>query len=228
MSNWLEQAVTEERTWCEVRRVVSELDAHLLASSDAINTVLEASPTLLKNDRTTTLATYKVANETLVIKRYNARNQWHKVKRSLRRTRAERCWQLSYLFFKAGLNVARPVMLLEERFGPFRQNAFFVNEMLKGEELLSALPKMNAREQQQVKVAINEAFVIMQNAMLTHGDMKASNLIWNNGLLYFIDLDAAQFHRSKLTWVKANNKDRKRFLKNWCDDPVLNALFDDI
>lgn len=228
MTQWLKQRTVSVQGWFEKRISVQNYSKQIPLSVDALNNVLANKEMLLKDDQTTTVARYKLLNENMVIKRYNPRTQWHKIKRALRRTRADRCWQMSYIFAQAGLHVARPVLMLEHRFGPIRFNAYFVNQLLEGEELLSALPKMDASEQALVKQAMMLAFQKMNRAMITHGDLKASNLIWKDKTLYFIDLDAAQVHRSKATWAKANNKDRKRFLKNWRDQPALLSLFEEL
>ena len=227
-NNWLKQSLFHEKHWFKKGCGVNELCAPPLRNVNGINAAIKNPLARLKNDRTTTVVMHKVAGEKFVVKRYNPRNQWHKIKRALRQTRAQRCWQMSYLFAQVGLNVARPIMMLEQRFGPLRGDAFFVNQMLEGQELLSALPKMQQDEQHKVKAALVDAFEVMAKSMISHGDMKASNLIWTGQLLYFIDLDAAQQHRSKSAWLKANQKDRKRFLKNWQNSPELLALFSDL
>lgn len=226
--DWQTQGVDQFRGWFEKRKSASEFTSQIPLTSASLAEALGNSMSILKDDRTTTVARYAIANSSLVIKRYNPRNQWHKIKRALRRTRADRCWRMSYLFAQAGLNVARPVLMLEECFGPFRKDAFFINQMLIGVELLVALPKMDDAERVLVKNAMLEAFTCMEQALISHGDMKATNLIWVTGQLFFIDLDAAQAHRSKVTWTQANNKDRKRFLKNWQDHPDIIELFSEL
>ena len=59
--------------------------------------------------------------------------------------------------------------------------------------------------------------------------MKATNLLWVDGALYFIDLDAAKKHAWwSLTWGKAHAKDKRRFLKNWAEKPDLLSLFSEL
>jgi len=58
--------------------------------------------------------------------------------------------------------------------------------------------------------------------------MKASNLIWDKGKLFFIDLDAATRHQTTWSWRMAHRKDKKRFLKNWREHPKLLALFNEL
>lgn len=183
----------------------------------------------LKNDLTTTVARISINQRDIILKRYNPRNTWHKVKRALRKSRARRCWKMSRVFSEAGLNVSPPIMMFEDRIGLIRMNAYFANEFLSGVELLSALPEMQRGERILVKEAITEAFAKLAAAKISHGDMKATNLLWVDQRLFFIDLDAAQRHRWwSLTWQRNHNRDRRRFLKNWEAQPELLALFSNL
>jgi tRNA A-37 threonylcarbamoyl transferase component Bud32 len=224
--DWAKQPVTRSIDWNSRVWMSSDYLGLLPLNAKSLNQLLVDTSTAFKHDRTTTVSRVQLADEAMVLKRYNPRNQWHKIKRALRRSRARRCWQMSYAFSEAGLNVAAPILMLEDRFGPFRLNAYFVNEFLEGQELMTVLPTMNDAQQLIVAAAIEDAFEKLKAARLTHGDLKASNLMWSNDRLYFIDLDAAQQHRNPVTWLKGHNKDRKRFLKNWQGDSQLLAIFD--
>lgn len=222
---WRNQAVNKTsslraRTW------VAESYAGIVpANKSELDVALARIDKPLKDDKTTTVAKLKMFEPALVLKRYNPRNRWHKVKRALRRSRARRCWQMSYAFAEAGLNVAAPVMMFEYRFGPLRLDAYFLNQFLAGQELLTLLPSLSSEEQALVASEVAAAFSKMKAAKLSHGDMKASNLIWSDQKLFFIDLDAAQQHSNSITWAAAHNKDRKRFMKNWASAPDLLKLF---
>jgi len=215
---WVKQPVTRTIDWNSRVWVSSDYLEKVPLSAKSLSTLLLDTSKAFKHDRTTTVARVELAGEAMVLKRYNPRSQWHKIKRALRRSRARRCWKMSYAFSEAGLNVAAPILMLEDRFGPFRLDAYFVNEFLGGQELMTLLPTMNDDQRKDVADAIDDAFKKMKAARLTHGDLKASNLMWSNEKLYFIDLDAAQQHSNPVTWLKSHNKDRKRFLKNWGED----------
>jgi len=132
---------------------------------------------------------------------------------------------MSSAFTCAGLNVADPALMFEKRFGPVRQNAYFMNRKLAGEELLDLLPEMPRATQEKVALEIKQIFAKMRRHKISHGDMKASNLIWQDGRLFFIDLDAAQKHITAIGWLAAHRKDKKRFLKNWrTQAPIMNLF----
>lgn len=222
---WLTQTIDKRLGWRGRVWLAEHYQGRVTPNKVGLDARLAGVVKPLKHDKTTTVAKLEFNGQPLVLKRYNPRSQWHKVKRALRRSRARRCWQMSYAFAEAGLNVAAPVMMFEYRFGPLRLDAYFIAQFLEGQELLTVLPSLCDQEKTLVAQEINAAFSKMEAAKLSHGDMKASNLIWSNQKLFFIDLDAAQQHRSLLSWTAAHHKDRKRFKKNWAGSAELLKLF---
>jgi len=224
LANWLEQPVNKVqslgfRCWrSDTFDQNQQLDAKQLDR-------LIASGRTLKDDRTTTVAQVEFQGEHIIIKRYNARSQWHRINRAVRRSRASRSWRSSYKFARAGLNVAKPLLMLEGRLSLLRRTAYFVSECVDGQELLSSLEGFSAAEQQTVLHEIQTAFNNMRVAKLSHGDLKATNLIWHQSRLVFIDLDASRSHAKQRSWQAAHTKDRARLLKNWRNNEELLQLF---
>ena len=66
-----------------------------------------------------------------------------------------------------------------------------------------------------------EAFKILREHRITHGDLKASNILlrWERPVL--IDLDAMRQHRTVSSYHNALNNDVCRFLQNWQNSPQL-------
>lgn len=221
---WLKQKVVCNKNRRAYYRVAEWLEPQLRLSCEELDQYIDQVQSY-KHDQTTTVAKVVIGESSFVLKRYNPRSFLHKIKRALRRSRADRCWQMSYAFARAGLNIAPPVFMYEERFFLVRKYAYFANQLLLGDELLKSLPRMQKSDQLKVMEACKEAMKLMRKHKITHGDMKASNLLWVNDRLFFIDLDGARQHRSTLSWARSNKRDRKRFLKNWQEIPELEALF---
>lgn len=226
--NWSNQEILRVSEWRHQYWIAADYVKYIDAQHHALDDELKNVEDAFKHDQTTTVAKLEISGNLMVLKRYNARSEWHKFKRAFRGSRARRCWSMSYHFQRAGLNVSEPILMYEKRFGPVRGHAYFANRFLKGEELITALPSMSVSDQQKVQAAIRHAFSSMRAHKLTHGDMKASNLLWVGNELYFIDLDAARKHRSLWSWYTSHTKDKKRFLKNWQSQPALLALFEGI
>ena len=62
---------------------------------------------------------------------------------------------------------------------------------------------------------------------ISHGDLKGSNILWQDGRWMLIDLDAMQQHRRAGRFAPAYAKDRARFLRNWPQDSTLYQVLDE-
>jgi len=62
---------------------------------------------------------------------------------------------------------------------------------------------------------------------ISHGDMKASNIIINNDEPCLMDLDSMRKHRLNYILQRRQQKDRARFLRNWKHDKDAMTLFSD-
>ncbi len=181
---------------------------------------------LIKDDATTTLNVFDAGNGPLVFKRYNTKNIWHLLRRNFQTSRAANCLKMARLFAQAGLAVAEPVAVVESVWGPFCGQSWYISRFVDNEMLLDYL----GREQDDKvigeivdKVAVT--FEVLLNTGMSHGDMKATNILVRNGDLVLIDLDASRKHESGFLHARAILRDRRRFLKNWNDSPELLQRF---
>ena len=96
---------------------------------------LEAQPDSarwLKRGNTATVARLGFGSMELVVKRYNNKSLWHRLRRALRRDRGLNSWVYSHTLRFTGLPTARCVALLRTRWmGP----TYLVMEAITGAEL---------------------------------------------------------------------------------------------
>ena len=111
--------------------------------------------------------------------------------------------------------------IVEERCGPLRRRAFLVNAFCPGRDLL-ALLSPDAEPPAEMGAALLSFFATLHALRISHGDFKATNLLWHAGQVVVIDLDAMLQHRSARSYAKAWQRDRARFLRNW---PAGSELF---
>jgi tRNA A-37 threonylcarbamoyl transferase component Bud32 len=176
-----------------------------------------------KADETTTVIKVAFGDRDYVVKRFNPRNTWHRVKRALRQSRARRCWNMAREFRLAGIRTARPSGWVEQRWGPLRGNSYYICEHIPGEVCLGWLPDQDESTWAEFSNQVEDLFAAMGRDGLWHGDMKASNLIWSDGALYVIDLDAAGRALTGLRRKRLHQRDWIRFMRNWSDAPALRA-----
>ena len=74
--------------------------------------------------------------------------------------------------------------------------------------------------------ALLTLFEMLYRLRISHGDLKAANLIWHEGRVWLIDLDAVKQHRSDTAFARAWRSDRARLLRNWPASSVLHQWLD--
>ncbi|WP_374324129.1 lipopolysaccharide kinase InaA family protein [Azonexus sp.] len=176
----------------------------------------------LKSGATCTVAALAMDGGPLVVKRYNRKNWRHALSRAWRPSRAWHSWREAHRLAFYGIATPKPLALLEERWGPLRGRAFLVTEFCPGVSLADALLPERVPEPALAQ-SLEVFFAVLCRLRITHGDLKATNLLWHEGQLWAIDLDAMTQHRSASAFRRAWRRDRARFLRNW---PAGSPLHD--
>lgn len=214
-----------DRSGDRFRSALRSLPDDFLAALDGPD-ALVGKGRLLKDGRTCTVAACEVSGREVVIKRYNLKGLGHALSRAWRPSRAWHAWREAHRLLFLGIATPRPLAMIEERFGYVRRRAFLVTEFSRG-RAVSTLLHPDAPPSFEMGSALREMFVSLAQCRITHGDLKASNLLWNGAGIELIDLDACRAHRLEATFRRAWRSDRARFLANWPEGSVLHRWFDD-
>lgn len=204
-----------------VRRAVADRLAPLLDAPDAA--ILQGR--LLKDGKTCTVARVEQAGCSLVVKRYNLKSLQHALERFWRPTRAWHSWREGHRLQHLGISTPTPLALIEERIGPLRRRAFLINEFCPGVSLLHLLSP-DREPEVDVACALVSLFQRLYTLRISHGDLKASNLLWHDDNVFLIDLDALVQHRSAIGHARAWRRDRERLLRNWPASSILHRWLD--
>lgn len=182
----------------------------------------------LKSGGTCTVAGVQLGACRVVVKRYNLKHWRHALSRAWRPSRAWHSWREGHRLGFYGIATPRPLAVIEERLGPLRGRAFLVNEHCPGACLLDVLDA-GLLPEPALATALLELFGQLHALRITHGDLKASNLLWDAGRVVLIDLDAMCQHASSAGFARAWRRDRARFLRNWpAQSPLYNWLEDSL
>lgn len=173
--------------------------------------------TVIKAGNSATVVRTELAGRQVVIKRYNIKSPWHFLKRCWRPSRAANAWRQGNLMELLGIATPGVLGFVEQRHGVFRGKAYLISDYVENASELSAVyadkPPSTAVLRQ-----IKRIFNLMRAYRLSHGDMKASNLLLTqHGQVELLDLDAMREHRHEWTFQRAFARDQRRFLKNWSD-----------
>ncbi len=187
-------------------------------SVDLVNDIEEliTQGEILKAGNSATVVRVNVDGKDLVIKRYNIKNTFHLLRRTLRQSRAAVSWRNANLLEFIDLPTLKPLGFIERRKGWFRTVSYFISEYHQAEELLDVYHSRQPTESELEQ--INNIFLLMQNSQISHGDLKAQNLLVDDeGIVILIDLDSMKEHRNYRDFQRAFKKDKKRFIRNWQD-----------
>jgi tRNA A-37 threonylcarbamoyl transferase component Bud32 len=215
-----------------VERTVARFSAVVRREAEALRRVLATPDSaisaglLLKESLSCTVAKVVVNGRLLVVKRYSLRDLTHALSRLCRPSRAWNCWREGHRFLFLGIPTPTPLAIIEERVGPLRRRAFLITDFCSGPNLLSHLSADCEPAEVEAR-AILGLFASMHRHRISHGDLKATNLLWDGGRVVVIDLDAAVQHRSCAAYARAWRRDRARLLRNWPPGSVLHRWLDE-
>jgi tRNA A-37 threonylcarbamoyl transferase component Bud32 len=201
----------------------TEKMVRFLADPDAL---IDANR-LIKDGNTSTVALVEVASQRLVVKRYNIKNTWHALRRCLRPSRAWNSWRNAHRLALLGIPTPKPIALLEKRWGPFRFKAYFITEYVDGINVYHLLHSESKKEIKHEDLVEQFGNLIQKlaNALISHGDFKATNFIFSGGELIVTDLDAMYEHRFATQFQRKFRKDCQRLMKNWTNLPKIYKMF---
>lgn len=180
---------------------------------------VSAQRAMIKAGNTCTVTSVELGQSKLVCKRYNIKNAWHAMNRAMRPTRASQSWRSAHRLLMHGIATAKPLALIENRFGPLRGAAWFVMQDVEGVSVHDFFRNSDVSRAEQGVIARQFADIlkVMQREKISHGDMKATNFLISSGKLVVLDLDALRQHSDKSSFDRAFRRDIRRFLQNWRD-----------
>ena len=205
-----------------------DLDGELVrALQDDPDGLVDSGELIKPGDRSTVVKLSREGRDYL-LKRYNLRGPLHTAAHLLIRSRARWSWENSLLARDCGLPAPRPLACMEIRFGACRGRSYFLSEVLVGRSLSEMMLDPATDSTQRVELArrFEEIWTLLGQSHLSHGDMKATNFIITPEMeMWLIDLDGMRKQRPGPWWRREREKDRRRFMKNWRDQPESAAAF---
>ncbi len=171
----------------------------------------------LKDGNSATVARVRYHDQTLVIKRYNIKSTWHRLRRCLRPSRGRMAWRNAHMLGLVGIDTPAPRALIEERWGPFRARAFLICDHQPGMKLADYWQHDWHTDDTRMDALAPLTTLVMHldAAQISHGDMKATNLIVDAGRIVLTDLDGLRIYRRTPGFRRHHRKDCERLLRNW-------------
>lgn len=221
-----------ECTLFAVEQSTTRFSAVLRRERDFLAPVLDAPDAaigrgdVLKDGGTTTVARVVIDGRGLLIKRYNLKHLRHALGRLWRPSRGWHSWREAHRLLFLGIPTPTPLALIEERVGPLRRRAWLISEFCAASNLLTHLSADREPPADEAR-AILTLFGSLHGQRISHGDLKATNLLWDGSRVVLIDLDAVVQHRTPAAHARAWARDRARLLRNWPPGCALHCWLDE-
>jgi len=172
-------------------------------------TVGEGTP--LKLGNSSTVVRVQIEDQHFIVKRYNVKSLSHRVRRWFKK-RARIAWRNGHHLAFLDIHTARPLALLETKWGWFNSVCYLVMPDVGTHNLGQVLSTDDANFAQ-VSTPTIARLQGLQAAGLAHGDLKATNFVVAGDDVLLIDYDAVR--------KGANGADIERFKANWQNQPDL-------
>jgi tRNA A-37 threonylcarbamoyl transferase component Bud32 len=189
---------------------------------------LQQAIKILKRGNTSTVWSADAGDLHLVVKRYNVKNFWHGIKLNLRRGRAFCSWENAHRLLFHDILTPRPVALLEVRRNRLHPVAYLLTEYVDGvgshQWFLDATTTPEAKADVAGRIA--RLFRQLQTQRISHGDLKASNILVVGREAMLIDLDSMRGYETEKGFRNPWQRDLRRFMANWQGLPELAKLFE--
>tara|TARA_B100000989_G_scaffold293640_1_gene271352 strand:+ start:1906 stop:3324 length:1419 start_codon:yes stop_codon:yes gene_type:complete len=172
---------------------------------------------LLKNGQTATVARVDIAGKQYVLKRYNIKKKVRSILKALMWSRAAISWRNGLLLEMLGIPTAKSYAFIEERVGVFRRRSYLLSEFIDAPQAWDIYEnnKFNELDRQKWARKIYELFVLLKRNQISHGDLKAQNILCPTDGAVFIDLDGLESNLSHKKFLQKYNKDIQRFGMSW-------------
>jgi len=182
---------------------------------------------LLKNGNTATVARVTIAGKLYVLKRYNIKKRMHSYLRGFVWSRASVSWRNGLLLEMLGIPTAKSYAFIEERCGPMRRRSYLLSEYIDAPQAWDVYESEHFSEEEKKGWAekIVELFFLLKSTQISHGDLKAQNILCGSERAILIDLDGLKSGQTYGGFLKQFSKDIARFYISWPNKWKMNPYF---
>lgn len=125
---------------------------------------------------------------------------------------AFRAWYYGHLLAKLGIHVAKPLLVIEKRFGPFCVSSYLVTSYLSGISAFEYFKEDSPFKEHWAETSDNliNTLTTLNQAKIVYLNLRLHNFVIKNNQPYLIDLDRLhKFHFS-------HTKYQQKHLKQYC------------
>ena len=202
------------------------LDSALIDKLKDVPEELMLMGTRLKSGNTCTVQRIEWKGRPMVLKRYNPKPVFYRIRHILQMSRAMRSWSNGIVMNQFDVPTVVPLAVVEEYNCGLLDRAYFLMEHFEGESISDYLNRKenDEAEFERVVASLSRLFARLRQLRIVHGDFKAKNILINESGLRLIDTDGSRFLVNRRRFIKGFQSDFKRFLKNWPDGARVKEI----
>lgn len=172
---------------------------------------------LLKDGNTATVACVEIVGKRYVLKRYNIKKPVLLLLKGWRRSRAATSWRNGLLLEMLGIPTAKSYVFIEQRWGAVKGRSYLLCEHVDASTAYHLFVDSNMNEGIKKIWAkkIFDLFALLKRSQISHGDLKAQNILCPTNGPVLIDLDGLQADQTFGRFYRQFNKDILRFRRSW-------------
>lgn len=162
---------------------------------DEIDRLMEDGQ-VIKRGNTCFVSRIKCGGKDVVVKRYNHKSLFHSLRITLKRSRARKSWLNAHHLIMLDVDTPKPLAYIVKFKGPIIWESYIFTEYIEGRKFAEILTNKHISEEMlaNFKNAISSVLKKLHDYRITHGDVKASNVIVADDKIYLTDLDAMRCH----------------------------------
>ncbi len=172
---------------------------------------------ILKLGNTCYVSRVNVNGFDTVIKRYNHKSIFHSFRHTIKKSRARHSWLNAHRLTMLGINTPEPLCYIERYKGKLLWNSYIITKYIPGKNLNTIFNDQSTtsdfKNKSFIEKKVKDIIASFHANRLTHGDLKGSNILIADGLLYITDLDAMIIHKTALLFANRKKKDIDRLKK---------------
>lgn len=195
--------------------------------TDIESQVRSSKAEILKDDSVSTVVAVPFNASRLVVKQYHFKNVFKFLKRSVRRSYAQKTWNNALFLSEIGIQTVKPVALIEDRLLFFKIRSFFVGTYIPGQEapIFFNNPCKAEDERRTAAQRIVDSLCDFHSRGVFIGDTKGYNIIVGRDAVCWVDLEALS--RPWLKWLQSRKamRDWRVLFYNWKDNDSAQQLF---
>lgn len=176
--------------------------------TDRIDTLM-AQGHILKDGNTCFVSRININGTNVVVKRYNDKGFIHSLRHTLKTSRARRGWLHSQRLDMLGIASPKPLAYFEYRKGLLVKKSYLLNEYADGKKLDEFLAADETSKEQldETLARLDCLLEKMELYLITHGDLKLSNILVTADGPTLIDLDSMKAHGCRCAFQRKAARD---------------------